>query len=45
MNQQLGDEVVLSSGRKEGTAPDESTKDILLLLKQLVIPEKFNSLT
>lgn len=40
LNQQLGDEIVLSSGRKERTAPDESTKDSQSIRK-VIIPEKF----
>ena len=39
LNQQLGDEIVLSSGRKERTAPDESTKDSQI--RKVIIPNKF----
>ena len=42
LNQQLGDELVLSSGRKERTASDESTKNSQSICK-VIIPEKFKN--
>ena len=42
LNQQLGDEIVLSSGRTGKATPDESTKSSeAIIIKKFIIPEKF----